>query len=104
MNPPQTLETKRLWLRQPVTEDSVLIFKQYAQDLEVTKYISWQPHKSIRETDEYIGRCISVWVNNTAFPYVLIRKEDAQLIGMIGNSHQPIQSRFGVCSCKVRMG
>jgi [ribosomal protein S5]-alanine N-acetyltransferase len=40
-------------------------------------------HKSIRETDEYIGRCISVWVNNTAFPYVLIRKEDAQLIGMI---------------------
>ncbi len=83
MKPPQTLETKRLFLRQPTTEDAVLIFEQYAQDLEVTKYMSWQPHKSVRETDEFIDRCLSVWANNSAFPYVLIRKENAQLIGMI---------------------
>jgi [ribosomal protein S5]-alanine N-acetyltransferase len=83
MKPPQTIETKQLSLRQPATEDAVLIFEQYAQDPEVTKYISWQPHKSVRETDEFIDRCISVWANNSAFPYVLICKEDAQLIGMI---------------------
>jgi [ribosomal protein S5]-alanine N-acetyltransferase len=54
MKPPQALETERLSLRQPTTEDAVLIFEQYAQDPEVTKYISWQPHKSVRETDEFI--------------------------------------------------
>jgi len=83
MKPPQTLETKRLSLRQPTTKDAVLIFEQYAQDPEVTKYMSWQPHKSVRETDEFIDRCISVWTNNSAFPYMLICKENTRLIGMI---------------------
>ncbi len=83
MKPPQTLETKRLSLRQPTTEDTVLIFEQYAQDPEVTKYMTWQPHKSVRETDEFIDRCISVWTDHSAFPYVLICKENARLIGMI---------------------
>jgi [ribosomal protein S5]-alanine N-acetyltransferase len=83
VKPPQTIETKRLSLRQAATEDAVSIFEQYAQDPEVTKFISWQPHKSVRETDEFIDRCISVWANNSAFPYVLICKENAQLIGMI---------------------
>jgi ribosomal-protein-alanine N-acetyltransferase len=83
MKPPQILETERLFLRKPVTEDAVSIFEQYAQNPEVTKYISWQPHKFVRETNEFINRCISVWTDGSAFPYVLIRQEDAQLIGMI---------------------
>ncbi|BBD70507.1 GCN5-related N-acetyltransferase [Nostoc commune NIES-4072] len=37
----------------------------------------------MREADEFIKRCILVWANASAFPYVLIRKEDAQLIGMV---------------------
>jgi [ribosomal protein S5]-alanine N-acetyltransferase len=83
MKPPQTLETERLFLRVPVAEDAASIFEQYAQDSEVAKYTGWQPHKSIRETDEFIDRCISVWANASAFPYVLLRKEDARLIGAI---------------------
>lgn len=83
MRPPQALQTERLCLRQPVTEDAVSIFKQYAQDLEVAKYTGWQPHKSAKETDEFVSRCILTWADASAFPYVLIRKEDAQLIGMV---------------------
>jgi [ribosomal protein S5]-alanine N-acetyltransferase len=45
--------------------------------------MSWQPHKSINETREYINRCRSDWANSSAFPYILIKKEDAQLIGAI---------------------
>lgn len=83
MQPPLTLQTKRLYLKQPVTEDLISVFEQYAQDAEVTKYISWRPHKSIEETNEFINRCIWVWANKSAFPYILINKENAQLIGMI---------------------
>ena len=83
MKPPQTLETERLFLRQPITQDAIPIFEQYAREPKVTKYLTWQPHKSIKETERYVYRCISVWVNSSAFPYVLIRKEDTQLIGMI---------------------
>ncbi len=52
MKSPQTLETKRLSLRQPVAQDAALIFKQYARDPEVTQYTGWQPHQSIEETYE----------------------------------------------------
>ncbi|MGV2829873.1 GNAT family N-acetyltransferase [Myxosarcina sp. GI1(2024)] len=68
MKPPQTLETERLLLRKPTDKDVVSIFEQYAQDSEVTKYVSWQPHKSIKETEDYINRCILVWADNSAFP------------------------------------
>lgn len=83
VKPPRTLETQRLSLRQPVIQDAASIFEQYAQDPKVTKYIGWQPHKSIAVTNEFINRCISVWADDSAFPYVLIRQEDAQLIGML---------------------
>jgi [ribosomal protein S5]-alanine N-acetyltransferase len=104
MKPPQALETERLSLRQPATEDAVLIFEQYAQDPEVTKYISWQPHKSVRETDEFIDRCISVWANNSAFPYVLICKEDAQLIGMIEIRINQYKADLGYVLAKSEWG
>lgn len=83
MKPPQIFNTSRLLLRPPVVEDAPLIFEQYAQDLLVTKYMSWKPHQFIQETDAFVNRCIAAWVDGPAFPYVLIRKEDAQLIGMI---------------------
>lgn len=83
MKPPASLETKRLLLRQPVPTDGISVFEKYAQDPEVTKYLCWQPHNSIKSTDEYIDRCIEDWLKNSAFPYALIRKKDAQLIGMI---------------------
>ena len=73
MKPPQTLETQRLSLRQPVIKDAAFTFEQYAQDPEVPKYIGWQPHKSIAVTREFINRCISVGADDSAFPYVLIR-------------------------------
>ncbi|WAL58771.1 GNAT family N-acetyltransferase [Thermocoleostomius sinensis] len=83
MKPPLSFETQRLSLRQPVAEDAALIFKQYAQDPEVAKYTGWQPHQSIEETHKWLSRCVSVWADASAFPYVLIRKKDAQLIGMV---------------------
>ena len=83
MQLPSTWETNRLILRQPLHGDGAFIFNEYAEDRDVTKYLSWQPHKSILETEEYVDRCISAWISKSAFPYVLIRKLDSQLIGMI---------------------
>ncbi|ABA20863.1 GCN5-related N-acetyltransferase [Trichormus variabilis ATCC 29413] len=104
MKPPQTLATQRLSLRQPVAEDAALIFTQYAQDPEVAKYTSWQTHKSIKETDEFINRCTSVWANVSAFPYVLIRKEDAQLIGMVEIRINQFKAELGYVLTKSEWG
>lgn len=81
--PPNQFETERLNLRKPLLSDAVPIFEQYAQDTEVTKYLTWLPHKNLKETKEFLGRCVNVWKERTAFPWSIIRKSDQQFLGMI---------------------
>ncbi len=81
--PPATLETSRLLLRLPVLDDAIAIFQKYAQDQEVTKYLIWQPHENINITREFIHRCIQCWQDETAFPWVIVRKSNNELVGMI---------------------
>ncbi|MFC1996581.1 GNAT family N-acetyltransferase [Chloroflexota bacterium] len=83
MKPPEIIETKRLYLRPPTLSDSEDIFRKYAQDLGVTKYLVWKPHENLSVTREFISRCIRCWKEETAYPWAIIRKEDEELIGMI---------------------
>ena len=39
-----TLETKRLTLRQFVVEDAEAMYRNWARDPEVTKYLTWPAH------------------------------------------------------------
>lgn len=52
--PPQIIETHRLKLRSPYLEDAPAIFEQYAQDREVTKYMTWQLHSNIKTTQKFL--------------------------------------------------
>lgn len=82
-NPPEILETTRLLLRLPVLEDSEPIFRKYARDPEVTKYLVFRPHDDIHVTRDFIRRCRQCWHDETAFPWVVVRKEDHELAGML---------------------
>jgi len=81
--PLEKIETNRFILRKPMMEDASPIFKLYAQDPEVTKYLTFKPHQSIDETKTFLKRCLANWKNNTSFPWTIIRMKDKQLIGMI---------------------
>ena len=81
--PPEKVYTKRLLLRQPMMEDASRIFETYAQDHEVTRYLTFEPHASIRDTKTFLKRCLNNWKKNTSFPWTIIRQSDNQLLGMI---------------------
>ena len=83
INPPKSLSTERLRLRKAKLEDAEAIFRQYAQDAEVTKYVSWRAHQSVEETREYVRMCLLAWDVGKAYHWVIERREDNQLIGMI---------------------
>ena len=53
-DPPEILETARLRLRKPVLQDAEEIFRQYAQDPEVTKYLTWKPNRHANETRDFL--------------------------------------------------
>jgi [ribosomal protein S5]-alanine N-acetyltransferase len=82
-SPPEILETKRLRLRKPVPSDARIIFQTYAQDPEVTKYLTWRPHRSLKQTDEFVRECLWAWDNGKSFHWVIVRQEDDRLLGMI---------------------
>ncbi len=77
------VETSRLRLRSPSMDDASAIFTLYAQDPEVTKYLVWRPHQSIETTRDFLRRCAAVREHGTVFPWVITRKEDDQLLGMV---------------------
>jgi len=80
---PIKLETERLLLRPAQEVDAAPIFERYAQDPEVTRFLIWKPHRSVTQTHEFIQRCQRVWSEGTAYPWVIIRKADHLLLGMI---------------------
>ena len=83
INPPKSLKTERLRLRKVKPSDADAIFRQYAQDSEVAKYVSWRAHSDIEETREYVRMCLLAWDTGKAFHWVIERNEDKQVIGMI---------------------
>jgi ribosomal-protein-alanine N-acetyltransferase len=83
INAPETLETARLRLRKPVPKDAEVIFRQYAQDTEVTKFLTWQPHGTIETTREFVRRCLDDWKQGKSFHWIITGKSDNQLMGMI---------------------
>ncbi|MBM4262091.1 MAG: GNAT family N-acetyltransferase [Deltaproteobacteria bacterium] len=80
---PQTLKTERLRLRKVKLSDAEAIFRQYAQDPEVTRYVSWRAHQSLDETREYVRMCLLAWDVGKAYHWAIERLEDKQVIGMI---------------------
>jgi [ribosomal protein S5]-alanine N-acetyltransferase len=92
---PETVETPRLHLRRPVPTDAERIFQAYAQDQEVTRYLVWVPHTSVETTREFIAFCQDRWTNSIAFPYVITRKGDGELLGMIEVRPKGHRADFG---------
>jgi [ribosomal protein S5]-alanine N-acetyltransferase len=80
---PQELQTSRLRLRKPTVPDAKTIFWSYTQDLEVCRYMVWEPHKSENDTLLFIEDCIHTWDANIHMPYILTKQDEDSAIGML---------------------
>jgi len=84
MTPPDNFVTDRLRLRVPASSDAESIFNTYARDPEATRYLIWQPHKSIEETHAFLERCAEGRLHRNDFPWAITLKDSGELIGMVG--------------------
>ncbi len=82
-NPPDILETERLRLRKPAVQDAEEIFRKYAQDAVVTKYLTWRPNRDVQETRDFLAACLRAWDEGKSFHWVIEQKADHELLGMI---------------------
>ena len=101
---PDTLSTARLHLRPVEAGDARAIFERYAQDPEVTRYMTWRPHRDLAETDGYVASCLAL---DPALGRVLaiVGRGDGLLRG---NMHlrRPARHRveFGYCLARAFWG
>jgi len=80
---PDQIDTKRLRLRQPDLTDASSIFRAYAQESEVCRFMIWTPHASESATREFIESCIEAWNTESRLPYVIAERSSNVAIGMI---------------------
>jgi RimJ/RimL family protein N-acetyltransferase len=81
--PPEEFATERLLLRKPRSEDAPLIFSAYARDPEVVRYLTFLPHREIREAEEAVSRFLENWRTGKSYCWLIFRRESGELLGAI---------------------
>jgi ribosomal-protein-alanine N-acetyltransferase len=83
ITPPESFSTARLVLRKPRETDAPLIFEAYGQDPEVTRYLLWRPHRSLKDAEEAVGRFLANWRAGSKYCWLIFRRDRGELAGAI---------------------
>ena len=93
------LETKRLLLRKFTLDDAPVMFFNWANDPEVTKYMTWNHHKNIDETKAILSKWVEEYNNPKTIRYGITLKNSGELIGGIDvvKFHDDGNPEIGYC-------
>jgi [ribosomal protein S5]-alanine N-acetyltransferase len=83
IEPPAAWETKRLTLRRATRAEAALAFESYTANPDVSRYMTWRPHRNVAETEQFLRRCEDVWEKRLAFPWSVWLKTDGSFAGML---------------------
>ena len=81
---PDRLQTPRLVLRRPRRDDAETIFRRYASDPEVTRYVGWPVHASVADTRSFLEFSAAEWEQWPAGPYLVCARTGDGLLGGTG--------------------
>ena len=79
----KALETERLILRRAVPTDAEPMFRNWASDPEVTKYLTWRPHENIEVTRSIVGSWVEQYENDDYYHWMIVLKETGEPIGSL---------------------
>lgn len=77
------IETERLILRPYRSSDAEPMFKNWASDREVTKYLTWNAHRSVSETEAVINKWLAEYNELSRYNWVIVLKELGEPVGSI---------------------
>lgn len=96
----QTIETSRLILRKAVLEDAQPMFRNWASDPEVTRFLTWPAHEKV----EITYSVLDLWIRNYEKPdfyqWMIVLKELGEPIGTISVVRQNdtvAEAEIGYC-------
>ncbi|MCB2297891.1 GNAT family N-acetyltransferase [Clostridium tagluense] len=92
----QIINTDRLLLRKYESDDAADMFENWANDCEVTKFLSWKPHNNVQDTKEIIDQVVERYENSTYY-WAIKFKEIDEVIGDISI----VRFDETCCSCEI---
>jgi RimJ/RimL family protein N-acetyltransferase len=78
-----TLETDRLILRKITLGDAEAVF-DYASDPEVTRYVIWDTHRTIEDSETFLRSVAERYENAEAADWGIVYKGNGRFIGGCG--------------------
>ncbi|MCL1990863.1 MAG: GNAT family N-acetyltransferase [Defluviitaleaceae bacterium] len=95
------IETKRLSLRPFTTDDANSMYNNWANNPEVTKYLSWEFHENIDETKQLLMNWISEYKNMAYYQWAIVMKEESNepvgSISVVGKNDLVKSLAIGYC-------
>lgn len=79
----QTIETERLLLRRLLPEDAGAMYRNWASDPEVTKYLRWEPHQSLAETRALLSAWAELYANPDYYQWAIVEKSTGEVFGSL---------------------
>ena len=82
-NGTKTLETERLILRRFTPDDAEPMFRNWASDPAVTKYLTWNTHEDLYETENLLAAWCAVYQDPAIYNWAIELRESGQAVGNI---------------------
>jgi len=89
-----TLETERLILRRFIIDDAAAMFKNWASDDEVTKYLMWKTHADVSVSESVINSWLELYQKPEHYSWVIILKDIGEPIGSIAAVEQRDETKM----------
>ncbi len=74
----QQLETERLILRRYLNEDAAAMYKNWASDQEVTKFLTWPAHQNQAVSQSIINDWVERYSNENYYHWAIVLKENGE--------------------------
>jgi RimJ/RimL family protein N-acetyltransferase len=78
------LETERLILRRATLDDAEPMYRNWASDPEVTKYLTWLPYENLAGVEDFIHGQVEHWERDDHYNWFIELKSIGEVIGTIG--------------------
>ena len=96
----KTLKTNRLTLRKFKIEDSQDMFNNWANSVNVTKFLTWKPHNNVEITKAVISSWVNEYKNKNYYQWAISLDEIGQVIGsisVVSFSEETASAHIGYC-------
>lgn len=82
------LETERLILRRFEVADAAAMFKNWASDPEVTKFLMWPTHSDVKVTEAVLSNWVGNYSDDKYYHWAIVPKDLGEAIGSIAAVEQ----------------